>query len=95
MTLAALGLLGCPQVPSLLDPSLAPEGYHVIHSYTAGNEPYEVWEKFEERPRTDPEYVKLKEERAAPMWEAIRRTSPRNGSVAVVQRWCNGGVTVV
>ena len=32
-------------VPSLLDPSLAPPGYHVLHAYTAGNEPYEVWEK--------------------------------------------------
>ena len=34
-------------VPSKLDPSLAPPGYHVIHSYTAGNEPYEDWEQFE------------------------------------------------
>ena len=33
-------------VPSLLDPSLAPEGHHVIHAYAAGNEPFEVWEPF-------------------------------------------------
>jgi phytoene dehydrogenase-like protein len=26
-------------MPSLLDPDLAPEGHHVIHAYTAGNEP--------------------------------------------------------
>ncbi len=34
-------------MPSLLDPSLAPEGHHVIHAYTAGNEPYHLWEPFE------------------------------------------------
>ena len=26
-------------VPSILDSSLAPEGHHVIHAYTAGGEP--------------------------------------------------------
>ena len=31
-------------IPSTLDPSLAPEGHHVVHAYTAGNEPYGVWE---------------------------------------------------
>ena len=44
LTLGNVIVVSCP---SLLDPSLAPEGYHVIHAYTAGNEPYEVWEKFE------------------------------------------------
>jgi len=65
-------------VPSLLDPSLAPEGHHVIHAYTAGNEPFSVWEKFQgdDNYRKDPEYVALKEERAAPMWEAIKRRCP-------------------
>ena len=66
-------------VPSLLDPSLAPDGHHVIHAYTAGNEPFSVWEKFEGRAdnyRNDPEYVALKEARAAPMWEAIKRRAP-------------------
>jgi len=65
-------------VPSLLDPSLAPEGYHVIHAYTAGNEPYNVWEKFEgmKNYQKDPEYIALKEERAAPIWEAIKRRVP-------------------
>jgi len=65
-------------VPSLLDPSLAPEGHHVIHAYTAGNEPFSAWERFEGVPnyRTDPEYVALKEERAQPMWEAIKRRVP-------------------
>jgi len=65
-------------VPSLLDPSLAPEGHHVIHAYTAGNEPFSVWERFEGQSdyRRDPEYLALKEERAAPMGEAIKRRAP-------------------
>lgn len=65
-------------VPSLLDPSLAPDGYHCIHAYTAGNEPFSVWEQFEglDNYRSDPKYLELKEERAAPMWEAIKRRVP-------------------
>ena len=30
-------------VPSLLDPSLAPEGFHTIHAYLPATEPYAVW----------------------------------------------------
>ena len=74
-------------VPSILDPSLAPPGHHVIHAYTAGNEPYSVWEPFEglldrdkgSAPRDaalQADYERLKEERAAPMWEAIKRRVP-------------------
>jgi len=64
-------------VPSLLDPDLAPDGYHTIHAYTAGNEPYSVWEPFEDvDTRKDAAYKQLKEERAAPMWEAIKRRCP-------------------
>merc|ERR1712032_141417 len=35
-------------IPSVIDPSLAPSGKHVIHAYTPGNEPYE-----RSRPPTD------------------------------------------
>jgi len=73
-------------VPSLLDPSLAPPGYHVLHAYTAGNEPYEVWEKFEDRSRSDPEYLALKEERAAPIFEAIKRRVPNVDDAVVVRQ---------
>lgn len=31
-------------IPTVLDPSLAPEGKHLVHIYTAGNEPYTLWE---------------------------------------------------
>jgi phytoene dehydrogenase-like protein len=34
-------------MPTLLDSSMAPPGYHVIHAYAAGNEPFEVWEQFD------------------------------------------------
>lgn len=76
-------------VPSLLDPSLAPEGYHTIHAYTAGNEPYDIWEPFEGVDTSkDPQYQALKEARAAPMWEAIRRRVPNieEEGVAVVRQ---------
>ena len=31
-------------IPTMLDPSLAPPGKHVVHAYTAANEPYGIWE---------------------------------------------------
>jgi phytoene dehydrogenase-like protein len=30
-------------IGSVLDPSLAPKGKHVIHAYTPGNEPLDLW----------------------------------------------------
>ena len=75
-------------VPSLLDPDLAPPGHHVIHAYTAGNEPYSVWEPFEKMNdyRKDPAYQALKEDRAAPIWEAIKRRAPDVESGLVVRQ---------
>ena len=74
-------------VPSLLDPSLAPDGYHTIHAYTAGNEPYSIWEPYENVDRKKDEgYAKLKEERAAPMWEAIKRRVPNIEDGLVVRQ---------
>lgn len=69
-------------VGSKLDSSLAPEGYHVIHAYTAGNEPYEDWEKFEHlmddaaARNKDEEYNAFKDERAKPIWDAIQKRAP-------------------
>lgn len=60
-------------IPSLLDPSVCPEGKHVIHVYSSGGEPYEPWEKL----KTDsPEYEAYKEERAKVLWEAVERCIP-------------------
>ena len=71
----AVGNVVVVSVGSKLDQSLAPEGYHVIHAYTAGNEPYEDWERFEHlmddvaaRDKDD-EYQKFKETRCQPIWE--------------------------
>jgi phytoene dehydrogenase-like protein len=32
--------------PGVLDRTLAPEGYIVLHAYGAGNEPYDIWKAF-------------------------------------------------
>jgi phytoene dehydrogenase-like protein len=59
--------------PCVIDPSLAPPGYAVIHAYGAGNEPYELWEDME---RSSEAYKKLKEKRAAPLWRAVESIIP-------------------
>lgn len=74
-------------VPSLLDPSLAPPGHHVIHAYTAGNEPYDVWQRFEGKDtRGNSEYQALKAERAEPIFEAIRRRVPNIRDAIIVEQ---------
>ena len=60
-------------VASLLDPSLAPEGGHVIHAYTPATEPYAPWEGLE---RSSAEYKRKKEEAASVLWEAIEKQIP-------------------
>ena len=60
-------------IPSLLDPSLAPEGKHAIHVYTPGNEPYTLWKGLDRR---SPEYTKQKQARSQVMWQALERVIP-------------------
>lgn len=48
-------------VPSVLSPDLAPPGKHVLHAYTPGTEPYELWEGLD---HSSAEYKKLKVERS-------------------------------
>ena len=33
-------------IPTIADPSLAPDGYHIIHAYTAASEDFKDWEGF-------------------------------------------------
>jgi phytoene dehydrogenase-like protein len=33
-------------IPTVVDPSLAPEGYHIIHAYTAASENFSDWDPF-------------------------------------------------
>lgn len=60
-------------IPSILDPSLAPPGKHVIHVYTPGNEPYALWQGMD---RKSPEYAQQKHLRAEVMWQALERIIP-------------------
>lgn len=60
-------------IPSVFDPSLAPEGKAVVHAYTAGNEPWSLWENVVEG---SPEYRKLKTERTQVLWNALERVIP-------------------
>jgi phytoene dehydrogenase-like protein len=60
-------------IPSILDPSLAPPGKHVIHVYTPGNEPYAPWQGLDRRSQ---EYEQLKRSRAEVMWQALERIIP-------------------
>ncbi|KAJ8755675.1 hypothetical protein K2173_022270 [Erythroxylum novogranatense] len=57
-------------VPSVVSPYLAPPGKHVLHAYTPGTEPYELWEGLERR---SAEYKQLKAERSEVMWKAVER----------------------
>jgi carotene isomerase len=58
-------------IPSVLDPSLAPLGKHVIHVYTPGNEPYTLWQGMRHQ-----EYEQQKQMRAEIMWQALERIIP-------------------
>jgi phytoene dehydrogenase-like protein len=60
-------------IPSVLDPSLAPPGKHVIHVYTPGNEPYQLWQEME---RNSEAYQKQKKARAEVMWQGLARIIP-------------------
>nr|ATQ36031.1 prolycopene isomerase-like3 [Sargassum fusiforme] len=60
-------------IPSVLDPSLAPPGCHTVHAYTAGCEPFSIWEGMD--PKSE-EYRALKEERAKVLMDAVEAVFP-------------------
>lgn len=74
-------------VPTVFDASLAPPGHAVVHAYTAGNEPFELWQHVQ---RGSAEYASLKvraysdelashysqEERSQCLWKALERVIP-------------------
>jgi len=68
-------------VPSVLDPSAAPDGHHVLHAYLPATEPYERWEGLD---RKSDEYKALKEERSQRLWAAVERFIPDIRERAVV-----------
>lgn len=61
--------------PCVIDPTLAPDGYMVLHAYGAGNEPYDVWKKYR-NDRNSPEYKQLKEDRSEVLWRALESVIP-------------------
>lgn len=67
-------------MPSLIDPTLAPEGKHVLHAYVPATEPYSWWEGLD---RTSDEYLKKKEEAADFLWSAIEKYVPNARDRAV------------
>jgi len=67
-------------MPSLIDPTLAPEGKHVLHAYVPATEPYEWWEGMD---RNSEEYKKKKGEAADFLWSAIEEYVPNARDRAV------------
>lgn len=60
-------------VPSLIDPSLAPEGKHIIHAYVPATELYSDWEGLS---RNSIEYKEKKELAANFLWSAVEKYIP-------------------
>ena len=64
-------------MPSLIDPSLAPEGCHVVHAYVPATEPFEDWERFvTEGGYQSPAYREAKDQAVEVLWRAIERYVP-------------------
>ncbi|XP_057821822.2 prolycopene isomerase, chloroplastic isoform X3 [Cryptomeria japonica] len=57
-------------IPSVVSPNLAPKGKHVLHAYTPGTEPYDLWAGLDRR---SAEYKQLKAQRSEVMWKAVER----------------------
>ena len=60
-------------IPSVLDPSMAPAGRHVLHAYTPASEPWELWADLE---RDSAAYQQRKQERCAVFWRVLERRIP-------------------
>lgn len=67
--------------PCVLDDTLAPDGYIIVHAYGAGNEPFDVWKtegdgSFSSERYQSATYEALKNERAKPLWRAVESIIP-------------------
>jgi len=60
-------------IPSVLDPSMSPNGKHVLHGYTPANEPWEIWENIKPNSK---EYKDLKVERCEVFMKPLRKIIP-------------------
>jgi len=69
--------LALVSVASMLDPSLAPKGKHVVHAYVPATEPFEKWAHYFKKPRSSsPEYKAAKEEAVQILWTAVEQYIP-------------------
>mmetsp|Transcript_21897 Transcript_21897/g.51156 ORF Transcript_21897/g.51156 Transcript_21897/m.51156 type:complete len:644 (-) Transcript_21897:41-1972(-) len=60
-------------VPSLLDPSCAPEGHHTLHAYTPATEPFADWQALDRRSEA---YREKKREAKEFLYSAIEKQIP-------------------
>lgn len=67
-----LWCVGCSRCVDMLQSCVCSAGKAVVHTYTAGNEPYSVWEGLQ---RGSKEYEDLKQQRAETLWK-VRETLP-------------------
>lgn len=78
-------------IPTVFDPTLAPEGYHIIHAYTAASDNFDDWLQFQEetgkvgsspnssKSRTYSQmegYEDLKNQKAEALWKAVECVIP-------------------
>jgi phytoene dehydrogenase-like protein len=78
-------------IPTVFDPSLAPEGYHVVHAYTAASDNFDEWEPFQaetgkvgKSPNSGGSqlyskkegYEELKQQKAEALWKAVECVIP-------------------
>ena len=75
-------------IPTIFDPTLAPEGYHVIHAYTAASENFAEWDTkldkgYDDGKIADPtdykrtqQYKELKNQKTEALWKALERIIP-------------------
>jgi phytoene dehydrogenase-like protein len=78
-------------IPTIFDPTLAPEGYHIVHAYTAASDNFDEWLPFQEetgKVGTSPNssksrtynqlegYDDLKIQKAEALWKAVECVIP-------------------
>jgi phytoene dehydrogenase-like protein len=78
-------------IPTVFDPSLAPEGYHIVHAYTAASDSFDDWVPFQEEtgkvgasPNSGTSqaysrkegYEDLKAQKAEALWKAVECVIP-------------------
>jgi phytoene dehydrogenase-like protein len=78
-------------IPTVFDPRLAPEGYHIVHAYTAAADSFDDWEPFQKEtgkvgasPNSGVSqtysikdgYEELKAQKAEALWKAVECVIP-------------------